>query len=379
MRPTPRPPEPLPSTPVITAVEDTMYRALAVLRLVLLGNSVVLYAVRAPGYARPTVGWAIIIGLVVWTFYALWRYTSAPSRRRWLLGVDLVLAVSTIAVTELVKGPDFRATLPGFWVAGVVLAWAVRWRTAGGLVAALAVCIADIGIRDEFTQTNYGNLFLLVIGGPIVGFLAGLLQRMAAERDEALRVSAVAAERQRLARVVHDGVLQVLAIVQRRGAEIGGETAELGRLAGEQEAALRAFVQHDPAAPQPSGQVDLGHELATLASANVQISGPAGRVSMDAARVEELVAVVSACLSNVRHHVGHDAPAWVLLEDLGDRVAISVRDNGPGIPEGRLEEAAAQGRLGVASSIRGRIEELGGTARLHSSTSGTEWEFEVPR
>ena len=52
-----------------------------------------------------------------------------------------------------------------------------------------------------------------------------------------------AAERARLARVVHDGVLQVLALVQRRGAEIGGEATELARLAGEQEAALRTLIR----------------------------------------------------------------------------------------------------------------------------------------
>ena len=49
--------------------------------------------------------------------------------------------------------------------------------------------------------------------------------------------------------MVHDGVLQVLALVQRRGLELGGEVAELGRLAGEQEVALRALVQRDAARP----------------------------------------------------------------------------------------------------------------------------------
>lgn len=95
--------------------------------------------------------------------------------------------------------------------------------------------------------------------------------------------------------------------------------------------------------------------------------------------MHELVAVVEACLSNVRHHVGRDAPAWVLVEDLGDRVLVSVRDNGPGIPEGRIEEAAGQGRLGVRESIAGRIRDLGGEASLSTGSTGTEWEFDVPK
>jgi signal transduction histidine kinase len=82
----------------------------------------------------------------------------------------------------------------------------------------------------------------------------------------------------------------------------------------------------------------------------------------------------------VRHHVGRDAEAWVLLEKLDDRVVVSVRDDGPGIPEGRLEESAVEGRLGVQQSIVGRIRDLGGTTTVHSAPGhGTEWELSVPR
>ena len=37
-----------------------------------------------------------------------------------------------------------NATLPGFWVMGVVLAWAILWGWAGGLAAAVAVSVADL-------------------------------------------------------------------------------------------------------------------------------------------------------------------------------------------------------------------------------------------
>jgi signal transduction histidine kinase len=78
--------------------------------------------------------------------------------------------------------------------------------------------------------------------------------------------------------------------------------------------------------------------------------------------------------------VGPEAPAWVLLEDLGHEVVVTVRDAGPGIPEGRLDEAAGQGRLGVTESIAGRLRDLGGRAELTTGPSlGTEWELVVPR
>jgi signal transduction histidine kinase len=59
---------------------------------------------------------------------------------------------------------------------------------------------------------------------------------------------------------------------------------------------------------------------------------------------------------------------------------VSVRDDGPGIPAGRLEEARQEGRLGVAWSIRARVADLGGTVCVESAPGqGTEVELRVPR
>lgn len=59
---------------------------------------------------------------------------------------------------------------------------------------------------------------------------------------------------------------------------------------------------------------------------------------------------------------------------------VTVRDDGPGIPEGRLVQAEGEGRLGVAQSIRGRLRDLGGTAELLSVPGqGTEVELRLPK
>jgi signal transduction histidine kinase len=285
-----------------------------------------------------------------------------------------------LLATPVVKGEGFNASLPGFWVMGALIAWSIHWRLPGGLVAGAVLATTDLLVRGDVGQSDYGNAFLLVIGGPIIGYMCGSLQRMATERDAAERTAATAAERARLARVVHDGVLQVLALVQRRGRELGGEAAELGDLAGEQERRLRGLIRaQDHLAPVADGTVDLVGALTGLERAGVTVSTPGVPVELPAPTVHELVAAVRACLDNVRSHVGEDAPAWVLLQAFPDRLELSVRDDGPGIPAGRLEEAAAQGRLGVTESIRGRIAELGGTADLATGTFGTEWEFVVPK
>jgi signal transduction histidine kinase len=196
----------------------------------------------------------------------------------------------------------------------------------------------------------------------------------------ALRSEAATAERERLARSIHDGVLQVLARVQRRGAELGGEAAELARLAGEQEVALRALVAAARPDSTPDGAVDLRAHLQIMTTPRIAVSVPATRVMLPAGTAAELAAVVREALSNVARHAGADTHAWVLLEDLGDDVVVSVRDDGPGIPAGRLAQAKAEGRMGVAMSIHGRLVELGGAADLRTGRGdGTEWEFRVPR
>ncbi len=107
---------------------------------------------------------------------------------------------------------------------------------------------------------------------------------------------------------------------------------------------------------------------------------PADPVLLDANVAEELCAAAGNALDNVAAHAGPGARAYVLLEDLGDSVTVSIRDDGTGIPPGRLEEAVDQGRVGVAKSIVGRMNWLGGSAKLSTGPGcGTEWELTLPR
>lgn len=386
------------STPgVRIAVEDRLFQALAILRGVLLANTVILNLVRAANFDRPRVGLGIVVVLFAWTAVAMLGYATVERRRWWLLVADLVVSVAAILASVAAKGEDLRATVPGFWVMAAMLAWAIHWGWRGGLVAAVVLVVADFGVRHEYTQANYGNTFLLLIGGPIIGFVSDSLKQMATDRDLAQREAAAAAERARLARAVHDGVLQALALIQRTGREDPGEFGRLARLAGEQEAALRTLIRRqDSVAPEQGPpyalqsargetgglpRVDLVarlEEIADRSGIRVHLSGPAGAVAVPTPLATELEAAVTECLANVARHVGSDASAWLLIELAGDNVIVSVRDSGSGIPAGRLEQAESEGRLGISTSIRGRMEDLGGAAVLTTGTEGTEWELTVP-
>jgi signal transduction histidine kinase len=366
-------------------VQTTLFRALAVLRLLLLVYAAVLNATRWREFEHPVVGWLVIGLLAVWSGFATWAYDGPGRRRTPLLVSDVAVALVAIGLTPYVQTEVMldrhASTIPSFWVMTPVLAWAVARGLLPGLVAAVVVSLVDLSTRPAWTGTTWGNIFLLVLAASMVGYSSQLLREATAARTRAERFAAASEERARLARAVHDGVLQVLSLVQRRGLELGREAAELGRLAGEQEVALRALVQGWAGAPSTDlGDRDLVAGLAGLGSRTVTVSGPGAAIRLPSAVVDEVTSVVRACLDNVARHVGDDAPAWVLVEDLGESVVVTVRDEGPGIPDGRLDAARSEGRLGVSESICGRMRDLGGSASLVTAPGqGTEWELTLPR
>jgi signal transduction histidine kinase len=381
-------------------VETLLFRALIVLRVVVLLYAVVLNIGRFDEFARPALAVVDLAVMAGWTAFVSWAYDDPRRRRLPLYLADLLVSVALMLTTPLVQSEAMldrhASTMPSFWVMTPVLAWAVGRRWWEAVLAAVVVSVADLSVRTVYSGSTWGNIFLLLLAAGIVGYSSAVLRRAAELRAAAERAAAIAAERARLSRAVHDGVLQVLGLVQRQLGAAGGDLSELARLAGEQETRLRALVQDDarlrdrvsglPAEQRPSRvkadppRTDLMQALEGLATSRVTVSGPASAVMLEQRQVEETTAAVRACLDNVARHVGEQAPGWVLVEDLGSSVVVTVRDDGPGIAPGRLEEAAREGRLGVTGSIRGRIEDLGGVAVLTSAPgSGTEWELTVPR
>jgi signal transduction histidine kinase len=361
-----------------------LWRAIAVFRFASLGYAVLLVAVidRA-AYSRPDWAWAVIAVMTAWTVATTIAYAHPERRTPLLLSADLAVTAGLLLSTAVLQNPHAMRSgvmpVTAIWVAGPVLAWAVRRGRRAGATAALIVSGCDFLLRGEAITVVLNGVVLLLLAGVIVGHLARLAAEVEAERQHVAGVEAASRERERLARDIHDSVLQVLALVQRRGAEAGGAAAELGRLAGQQEAALRALVGGGPAASVP-GNVDLRALLLPAQSERVTVSVPAQTVRLEKKAADELASAVRAALDNVRRHGGEQARAWVLVEDEPGMVTVTIRDDGPGIPDGRLAEAAGAGRLGVSHSIRGRLLDLGGSATISSVPGeGTEVELRLPR
>lgn len=335
---------------------------------------------------RPVLGWVLFAGLIVWSAACATVYLTGSRRRGTWVIAELVVVVALMLSTELVASEQWIADNQSWpttlWATNATISVALHFGPIGGMSAGLAV-MATVALLKGQVSVNLGRNATIVIElavGLAVGMAAQTARRAHADLERAVRLSAALEERERLSRSVHDGAIQVLALVARRGREIGGETAQLAELAGEQERALRRLVSAADTDTLAGPLTDLGALLRTRASDRVSVSVPADPVLLDHAVARELFAAAENALDNVAAHAGADARAFVLLEDLGDEVTVSIRDDGVGIPEGRLAEAERQGRMGVAKSIVGRLDWLGGTAVLTTGPdSGTEWELTVAR
>jgi signal transduction histidine kinase len=388
------------------SVEQPLWRALAGYRVLTMLYAVGLFATAYDKFARPGVAIAYYCVLFVWTLATLPKVANAASCTKRFLAADLTVALAGIMLTlvadahaRIVEGGP---TLPSIWTAGSVLAFAIKggWRWAA--FASTLVAAANLVERGAPARDTVHNVILVWVASIAIGYVVEVARASERTLARALEIEAATRERERLARDIHDGVLQVLAMVQRRGVVIGGEAAELGRMAGEQEVALRMLVSgglvpvsrvsedaaegavvravEEPESPADGEPVDLRSLLAPYAAAKVSFAEPGAAVPLPAAAAKELAAAVGAALDNVRRHAGQDARAWILVEDEPGEVVVTVRDDGPGIPEGRLAQAEGEGRLGVALSIRGRLRDLGGSAELISVPGqGTEVELKMPK
>lgn len=365
---------------------EPLWRGMLVYRVLTLVSAAAGVLLSLDDYASRAGALAVLAAMVAWTAasgYLYLRRPVGPDRRGRVAAADVVVTFAVMATTPLVQTPEQlaadAAVMGSIWTSGPVLACAIAFGVPGGIVAAAVISAALAGFQAQL-EAELPDIQLLALAGLTIGFASTVLRRSAERVRRAVASEAAMAERERLARAVHDGVLQVLGYVRRRGAELGGPAGELGKLAGDQEVALRTMLTSGPAAVDERGRRDLAAALRGLGSSRITVSAPAHPVELPAPTVDELVAVVGAALANVALHVGPDAPAWVLLDDVGSGVEISVRDEGPGIPDGRLATAEAEGRLGVARSMRGRVQDLGGTITCDTGPGrGTEWIIELAR
>ncbi|GAA3024647.1 DUF5931 domain-containing protein [Gordonia defluvii] len=371
-----------------------LWRAAQVFRALSLVYAVGFQAAVNGQLERPRVTAVLCAGLVGWSAACAAAYLIGFGRNWGWVGADIAVTAALMLSTSYVASAPWIADNQSWpttlWACNAVISAAILGGATGGALTGVAVWASSVVVKGQ-VNLNFGRnaqLIQLLFLGLVVGWAATSGRRNHELLTQAARYAAAGEERDRLARHVHDGVLQALAMISRRGREIGGPTAELAGLAGEQERALRRLLTEradedrvgmDHPAREHGDRIDLALLLRGRTSGVVSVSTPRDPVPVPIERGTEIDGAVRNALDNVDRHAGPGAHAFVLLEDLGDELVISIRDDGIGIEPGRLAAAAAEGRLGVAQAIIGRIETLGGRVVLDSTPgAGTEWELTVP-
>lgn len=256
-------------------------------------------------------------------------------------------------------------SLGSVWPLAGILACALAFGPVQAAVAGLAIGLARTGaalVNGADIDTGGRVLSLLntmvfyALGGFAGGYLARLIRR--AERE----ISAARA-REEVARTLHDGVLQTLAVVERRATD-----PNLARLARQQERELREYLFGAAPARTALAGGGLGAGLRAAASRHEQAFG--GRVDVLVADdvplvaepvCEALVGAVGEALTNAGKH-GAATKVTVYVEPADDGgVFCSVKDDGQG-----FDPAAVTERFGLTQSVRGRMAEVGGRVEILS-------------
>jgi signal transduction histidine kinase len=193
-------------------------------------------------------------------------------------------------------------------------------------------------------------------------------RQLAEERRQRIRSE----EKAEVAAHLHDSVLQSLALIQR-----SSSPQEMVALARGQERELRAWLYgrsgpsaHDllsTAVEEMAGRVERLHHVKVEAVV-------VGDCQIDE-RVQGLVQAAGEATINAARH-GSVETVSVYVEVEPDQVTAFVRDQGKGFEPADVP----RDRRGIAESIVGRMERVGGTATVGSAPGeGTEVELRLPR
>lgn len=324
---------------------------------------------------RPVGAWAGVVaaGLVTATWWLPAPSLTAGVRAR-LVVAELVVGAGLVAADGWVYDDARAQSFGGVWPLAGVLAVGVRAGKRWGVAAGFALGVArGVGeacfVRGEWSATRA----LAVASTGVLFGLAGWAAGWAAGRIRTAEWHAARAEaRAEVEAELHDGVLQTLAVIQRRSHD-----AELVHLARSQEAALRSYLAGP--AETDAGEVPVEVLVRSVAAAaterfglRVEVAAVPPLPTLPAPAAAALVGAIGEALANVAKHAGTHR-AVVFAEADERRLVVTVQDGGDGFDPGRVTER------GIAGSIRRRVEPLGGSVSVEAAPGrGTTVVLEVP-
>jgi signal transduction histidine kinase len=296
---------------------------------------------------------------------------SLPSRKRRVFGAILLVWGAVLTLRGLGVADSIVWPL-AFFAAGLVLLGGTTFGLEEKRARVAAGVLILIGVVTFVSNNTSGSASTVLAPGAVAIALLLILApwawRLAREREAERAVRIRTEERADFAARVHDSVLQTLTLIQK-------DPSDARRLARRQERELRAWLYPDrePASDATlAGAIDAAAaEIEELHGVRVEVVRT-GDAPLDE-RTQALILAGREAMTNAAKHSGVDEVA-VFLDAEGDPISLYVRDRGTGFDPATV----AADRRGVAESIRGRMERVGGTARVVSAPGeGTEIELVV--
>lgn len=343
------------------------------------------------------VGYSLALAVVTWRASAV-----AEWQRRATQAVDLAFFSAMLFFTAGTTTPFIT-----YFVFAVICA-TLRWQWRGALWAAAASLASFLGIGFYLLLREPGfepyplivRAIYLVVVAVLVGYM-GYYEERTRREISLLGAEAVATEeRIRLARDLHDGVLQSLTGIGLRLAAVRSlldkdpraarESLEaVQRLLSAEQRDLRFFIQELRPRPRREGgegEVSLAFQLTELAhrielewglKAELRAGGLEEPIPESLAR--EVYNVIREALVNAARHGEASAVRLEIRKQGEDRLCITVADNGRGFPfQGRLSHSElAERRVGPRNLFE-RVSSLQGTLELQSDSGGARLEIALP-
>jgi len=353
---------------------------------------------RVPGNVPLAV--AALAGIVVCVL-AMGRRAVRWSERDWrtFAFVGAVVALWTLAFWA---SPVAVAAVPAIYplvFATLSLGVALAVTTAVNLIPLILVLLAE-GLRSPNLSIAIAFTLVGVVATPVIGTvimtsmrqrrqLATLVAELAATRAESARLSreaGIAAERERLAREIHDtlaqGFTSIVTLAQAVEPELETDAAAAKRhveliraTARENLAEARAMVAELTPADLRDGSLPAAIQrqcdrlatetgiAVTMRSYDLPAQSMAGSVV--------LLRAAQEALANIRKHA-HASAVAVELTSSSDCIRLSLADNGIGVTDGNVEGFGLRG-------MRARVAQVGGAITVSPTPGGgTTVTVEVP-
>ena len=360
------------------AIDSQLLAGIALYRAAAWVWLLIVAAVSASRLDAPGPAWAVVgaTGLVtIGLLRRVWTRSDAPVRAI-ELSLDLAAGVALLVADGWVYEAGRPQSLAGAWPVAAVLAIGVArglWPSvAAAATLGAARFVGLIGMAHAPGNWHAGQ-WLSVFSTAVLYALAGAAAATVARRVRAAEdAAAEAAARERVARDLHDGMLQTLAAVQRRAAD-----PDLVHLARTQEAELRTYL-FAPTTEDDDADLEARiRRLATTTTARWGIAVDPAFVPplprLDRQTVELLSAATGECLANAAKHSAVDRVNLSVEADASDSILVVVRDRGVGFDVDGVD------RRGLQRSVIDRIEELRGSVEITSTPGrGTEVRLRVP-